>query len=77
MMDERAAKEYLIEHDQEFRKLFEEHQKWEQRLAELMAKPFLTSEEQIEEVRIKKRKLQLKDQMQLRINDWRSQQPVH
>ncbi|HRV07055.1 MAG TPA: YdcH family protein [Acidobacteriota bacterium] len=75
-MDERAAKEYLLEHDEEFRKLFEEHQQWERRLAELIQKPFLTSDEQLEEVRIKKRKLFLKDRMQWLINSRQSQQVV-
>lgn len=73
-MDERAAKDYLLEHDEEFRKLFEEHQQWERRLAELIQKPFLTSDEQLEEVRIKKRKLFLKDRMQWLINSRQSQQ---
>ncbi len=75
-MDERAAKDYLLEHDEEFRKLFEEHQQWERRLAELIQKPFLTSDEQLEEVRIKKRKLFLKDRMQWLINSRQSQQVV-
>ena len=40
-----------------------DHQKHEQRLEELKQKAWLTPDEEIEEKRLKKLKLQLKDQM--------------
>ena len=72
-MDESAAKEYLLEHDARFRELAEQHQSFEQELAELAGKPFLSTEEHLHETEIKKRKLILKDQMQSIIDRHQSQ----
>jgi uncharacterized protein YdcH (DUF465 family) len=57
-------RERLTEEDPNFRRLHLKHQEYEKRLAELQASKFLTEEEKIEEVTIKKLKLSLKDQMQ-------------
>ncbi|MGC8916695.1 MAG: DUF465 domain-containing protein [Thermoanaerobaculum sp.] len=54
----------LAQEDPEFRKLFEAHQERERRLEELYRKGFLTVEEEQEEKRLKKEKLQLKDRME-------------
>lgn len=54
----------LAQEDPEFRQLFEAHQARERRLAELSRKAFLTAEEEQEEKRLKKEKLQLKDKME-------------
>lgn len=72
-MDESAAKEYLLEHDARFRELAEQHQSFERELTELAGKPFLSTEEQLHETEIKKRKLILKDQMQSIIDRHQSQ----
>jgi hypothetical protein len=53
----------LASHDQ-FRKLAQEHTVYSQRLESLTQKRYLTEEEKLEEVRLKKLKLRLKDQMQ-------------
>ena len=47
-----------------FEQLRLEHQDHERRLEELKAKPWLTPEEEMEEKRLKKLKLHLKDQME-------------
>jgi hypothetical protein len=47
----------------EFRALAAEHSQLHKQLEELEAKSHLTEAEQVEEVRIKKQKLRLKDQM--------------
>ena len=60
-MDERAVREYLLRHDERFRELFDEHQQFEQKLAQFTEKTFLTSDEQFEETVLKKKKLALKD----------------
>ena len=45
----------------ELNRLHEEHHQYAQRLEELLAKPYLSVEEQIEEVKLKKLKLHAKD----------------
>lgn len=67
-MDEVAAKKYLMENDDRFKTLVEAHQSYEQRLEDYVRRPFLTSEEQVEETILKKKKLALKDQMQALIH---------
>ncbi len=44
--------------------LHQRHQEHERRLAELSSKAWLTPDEELEEKRLKKLKLQLKDQME-------------
>ena len=46
-----------------FRKLATEHSQYAQRLETLANKPYLSEEEKLEEVRLKKLKLKLKDEM--------------
>lgn len=54
--------EVLEEHrGAEMERLMAEHRRYTQRLEELMSKPYLTAEEQLEEVRMKKLKLHAKD----------------
>jgi len=48
---------------EEFRRLVQEHSQYSQRLESLTQKRFLTEDEKLEEVRLKKLKLRLKDQM--------------
>jgi len=59
-----TSRDQLIASDEEFRKLATEHTQYEQRLDSLTQKRFLTDDEKLEEVRLKKLKLRLKDQMQ-------------
>lgn len=56
-------KAHLMATNDEFRRLSEEHSRYHKQLETLEAKPHLTDQEQIEEVRLKKLKLHLKDQM--------------
>jgi hypothetical protein len=53
----------LTGHDQ-FQRLVQEHLQYSQRLESLTQKRYLTEDEKLEEVRLKKLKLRLKDQMQ-------------
>ena len=57
-------KELLLRTNEEFHQLVLKHGALEGRLHELIAKPYLSEPEQIEEVTLKKRKLQLKDRME-------------
>jgi uncharacterized protein YdcH (DUF465 family) len=54
----------LLESNEEFRRLADEHSQYSQRLDSLINKKYLSEDEKIEEVRLKKLKLHLKDQMQ-------------
>ena len=54
----------LIAIDPEFHDLATRHHELEGRLHELIAKPYLSEPEQVEEVTLKKRKLQIKDRME-------------
>ncbi len=54
----------LLETNEEYRRLVSKHHELEGRLHELTHKHYLSDAEQIEEVTLKKRKLQLKDQME-------------
>ena len=57
-------KELLLQTDEEFHQLAAKHHELEDRLHELTAKQYLSGSEQLEEVNLKKRKLQLKDRME-------------
>ena len=46
---------------EEITRLHAEHRRYAQRLEELLTKPYLSDEEQLEEVRLKKLKLHAKD----------------
>jgi uncharacterized protein YdcH (DUF465 family) len=59
-----ASRDQLLASHEEFRKLAQEHTTYEQRLDSLTQKRFLTDDEKLEEVRLKKLKLRLKDQME-------------
>jgi len=63
-----AIREQLMASNQEFQRLHEEHARYEARLDELGSKTYLTEEEQLEEVRLKKLKLRAKDQMQMLVH---------
>ncbi len=54
----------LMESNPEFRKLKHQHADYERRLNQLGERRFPSQEEQTEEARLKKLKLNLKDQMQ-------------
>ena len=57
-------KELLLQTDEEFHQLAAKHHELDDRLHELNAKSYLSQPEQLEEVNLKKRKLQLKDRME-------------
>jgi uncharacterized protein YdcH (DUF465 family) len=54
----------LIKTDDEFRRLYDEHQDYEKRLHEINQKSLLSQEDEIEEKKIKLHKLTLKDHME-------------
>jgi len=60
-----AIREQLMASSPEFQRLREEHARYAAQLQQLTSKPFLTEQEQVEEVRLKKLKLRAKDQMEM------------
>jgi len=59
-----SVREQLFASHEEFRRLAQEHSQYSQRLSSLTEKRYLTEDEKLEEVRLKKLKLYAKDQMQ-------------
>jgi uncharacterized protein YdcH (DUF465 family) len=62
--DSSQLRNQLINSDQEFRELAAQHHDLDERLHSLSSKPYLSDSEQVEETKIKKRKLHLKDRME-------------
>ena len=58
------VREQLLASHEEFRRLAQEHNQYSHRLESLIEKRYLTEDEKLEEVRLKKLKLRVKDQMQ-------------
>jgi len=58
------VREQLLASNEQFRRLADEHSQYAQRLDTLIQKKYLSEEEKLEEVRLKKLKLHLKDQME-------------
>ena len=59
-----GVKDELMQTDEEFHQLANKHHQLEDRLHQLIAKPYLSEPEQVEEVTLKKQKLLLKDRME-------------
>lgn len=60
---EEELKAVLLSTDQEFRTLAEQHAQLKHQIERIEAKPHVTGEDELEEQRLKKLKLRLKDQM--------------
>jgi uncharacterized protein YdcH (DUF465 family) len=70
------VRDQLIASNDEFRRLADEHMQYSQRLDSLIQKRYLSEDEKIEEVRLKKLKLRLKDQMQTLEQQYRASNQV-
>jgi uncharacterized protein YdcH (DUF465 family) len=66
-------KAHLMTTDDKYRQLAQQHSEYDHKLQELEAKHALTEDEQMEEVRLKKLKLRLKDQMAEILNRYRAE----
>ncbi len=67
-------REHLLQSSDEFRKLAREHSAYDEKLSLLLNRSFLSEEEKLEEVTLKKLKLRAKDRMQQMIQARRQQQ---
>lgn len=70
-------KRELTDTHEEFRTLMRSHRNHERRLAELASKTFLTTDEEMEEKRLKKEKLHLKDRMEEIAREHRARVSAH
>jgi uncharacterized protein YdcH (DUF465 family) len=64
-------KAHLMATDEQFRKLADEHHTYDEQLQKLAGKPYLNEQEKLEEVRLKKLKLRLKDEMQRLVQQYK------
>jgi uncharacterized protein YdcH (DUF465 family) len=60
---EEELKAHLLSTDQQFRSLCEQHAQLKHQIEEIESKPHVTEADELEEQRLKKLKLHLKDQM--------------
>jgi uncharacterized protein YdcH (DUF465 family) len=67
------VKNFLLQSDEQFRQLVEQHHQLDDRLHQLIEKHYLSELEQVEEVTLKKRKLALKDQMETIVREYARQ----
>ena len=67
-------KAHLMATNEDFRKLAQQHSDYARKLDSLESQLHLTDQEQLEETRLKKLKLRLKDQMEAIISQYRAQQ---
>ena len=72
-MSEEAIATDLLDSDEEFRQLHDEHQYFERRLEQLHLKSSLSAEEELEAKSIKRQKLWLKDRMAVILRSQRLQ----
>ncbi len=63
----------LMQSNEEFRAIAEKHAEYKRLIEAIESKPHLTPEDEIEEHRLKKIKLALKDQMQQMVNRARTE----
>ena len=66
-------KAHLMATSEEYRALATQHAQFHKELEELEAKAHLSDQEQVEEVRLKKQKLRLKDQMNSILAQYKAQ----
>jgi uncharacterized protein YdcH (DUF465 family) len=60
----RAPRDVIFEADAEYQRLATKHQQYETELQKLSQSPYLNSEDLLEEIRLKKLKLHVKDEME-------------
>ena len=72
-MQEEEIKQHLMSSSPEFQRLVNEHHQFENKLQELQTHHHLSEQDLIEEAKIKKRKLHLKDEMNTLIQNFRNE----
>jgi len=73
IVTQEQLKAHLMDTNEEFRKLAEQHCEYAKKLDEMIARNHLSEQEKVEEIRLKKLKLRLKDQMEIILSRHRAQ----
>jgi uncharacterized protein YdcH (DUF465 family) len=60
----RSPRDILLERDAEYQRLAEQHSKYQAELNRISASQFLNAEDLLEEIKLKKLKLHVKDEME-------------
>jgi uncharacterized protein YdcH (DUF465 family) len=63
----REMRDRLLAGDAEFRRLYEEHSRYETQLEQLSNTPYLSAEDLLLEAKLKKLKLRVKDEIEMRL----------
>jgi uncharacterized protein YdcH (DUF465 family) len=66
-------REHLMQSNESFRRLAQQHHQYDEQLEKLVHKAHLSEDEKITEVKLKKMKLYVKDQMEMMIQKHRQQ----
>ena len=61
---QRAPRDILLEADADYKRLVEQHSRYEAELQRISAAPYLSSEDLLEEIKLKKMNLSCKDEME-------------
>ena len=75
-MDRNALEEikaHLMQTNEKFRHLMDQHHEYDRMVEALLSKPSLTAAEEVEEHRLKKLKLRLKDEMEHMVSEYKLQ----
>jgi uncharacterized protein YdcH (DUF465 family) len=74
MMKEEEIKEQLMSSSADFRRLVEEHHRYEAKLQEINnRRQHMSDQDHLDEITLKKKKLQLKDQMNIMVSKLREE----
>ena len=72
MISSEQLRDDLLQTDDEFRQLVEQHKELENRISELADRVYRSDTDEVEESVLKKRKLRVKDQMETKLRNQRA-----
>ena len=61
---QRNPRDILLDTDADYQRLFEQHEKYDLELQRILKEPYLSAEDLLEEIKLKKMKLHCKDEME-------------
>jgi uncharacterized protein YdcH (DUF465 family) len=70
---EAELRQQLLASDTEYKRLAAEHQSYDEQLERLIRRHHLSEEDRLQEIMLKKKKLQLKDQMYVIVQKYRKE----